>query len=220
MPTTFQRCPPPVAALAGEILAEHESHKLTLDAKVKIDFVFAFSELNDQGIETKPALSKGGVKCNGICRKIPLKDRALDRGDVEISLDGRWWGEAGAAECRALLDHELHHIEVKTDENGICRDDLQRPIIKLRKHDYEFGWFTIIAARHGKASGEVQQARTMMEKAGQYYWPDLFEPPTGLRSPSTSVELVRAIDAVTMERDFAAEAIVKKAIANRKRRAA
>jgi hypothetical protein len=191
---TFQRCPPAIKAMADEILREHESHQQVVSAKVEIDYVFAFADVNDAGVTINNALTHHGSRALGICKKIALKERVLGRGDVEIALDGRWWQEASEAECRAVLDHELHHIEVKVDLNGVCRDDIGRPLIKLRKHDYDVGWFNIIAQRHGTASIEAKQAKQIMDEMGQYYWPELFEASTGLRSPSTPAELVRAID--------------------------
>lgn len=171
---TFQRCPQTVNDMANEILCEFETHKPLLDARVTIDFVFAFADIDEQ--TNQPignALSKNGVKAIGLCRKIALKDRAMGRADAEISLDGQWWEQASDAERRALLDHELHHIATKTDKRGLVKDDLGRPVLQLRKHDYEFGWFKAIAARHGRASIERQQAAEMMCDAGQYFWPGI-----------------------------------------------
>ena len=159
--------------MANGILVEYETHKPLLDARVKIDFVFAFSDKDDNGNPTNNALSKNGVKALGIARKIPLKDRVLGRGDAEIALDGDWWEGASAEAQSALLDHELHHLSIKIDKRGLVRDDIGRPIIVLRKHDYEFGWFNIIAERHGKHSQECIYAHAIMDQAGQYYWPYL-----------------------------------------------
>lgn len=171
---TFQRCPKEVNELALQILCEFETHKPLLDARVTIDFVFAFADIDEQTQEPiGNALSKNGVKALGLCRKIALKDRAMGRADAEISLDGQWWEQASDAERRALLDHELHHIATKTDKRGLVKDDLGRPVIQLRKHDYEFGWFKCVAARHGRASIERQQAAEMMCDAGQYFWPEI-----------------------------------------------
>lgn len=170
----FQRCPKEVNALAAEILCEFETHQPLLDARVNIDYVFAFADVDETtGQPTGNALSHNGCKALGICRKIALKDRALGRADAEISLDGDWWNEANEKERRALLDHELHHIMVKMDKRGLVRDDLGRPVIVLRKHDYEFGWFKCIAARHEDRSMERMQATQMMSDAGQYFWPAL-----------------------------------------------
>jgi hypothetical protein len=173
MPTTYERCPKAVSDLAREILCEFETHKPLLDAKAKIDFVFAYPELDEKTDEPiAPALKKNGHAMLGIARKVSLKDRALGRGDAEIALDAHWWDNAKDKEKAALLDHELHHFAVKTDAGGnYVFDDLERPVIQIRKHDHEFGWFMIIAKRHGEASPECIQAAKMFDQAGQLYWP-------------------------------------------------
>lgn len=168
----FQKCPNEIRELANEILCEFETHQPLLDAKVTIDFVFAYADEDDAGNKTNRALTKNGVRALGICRKIPTKDRALGRADAEIALDGDWWAEANEAERRALLDHELYHIAIRIDKRGLVRDDLGRPALQLRKHDYEFGWFREVAARHGMFSQERKQAADMLEESGQYFWPD------------------------------------------------
>jgi len=163
--------------MANGILVEFDSHNPLLDARVKIDFVFAYADRDEKtGAPINDALTKNGCKALGVCRKIPLKDRALGRGDAEISIDGDWWKEdASPEEQAALLDHELHHIEVKIDNRGPVRDYLGRPVLRLRKHDHEFGWFTVIAARHGPNSQERIQAKAIMDMHGQFYWPDLVQ---------------------------------------------
>jgi hypothetical protein len=184
--STFKRCPDEVNQMANQILCEFDTHRPLLDARVTVDYVFAFADIDEQTQEpVGNALSKNGVRALGLCRKIALKDRALGRADAEISIDGQWWEDATDAERRALLDHELHHIAVKTDKRGLVRDDLGRPVIQLRKHDYEFGWFKVIAARHGRASQERQQAGEMMLDAGQYFWPHI-APPKLVESPAAA----------------------------------
>ena len=170
---TYQKCPLSVAKMADEILAAYESHQFTVAAKVAIDFVFAFAKRDDAGERIGDALSLHGQRALGICRKIGLKDRALGRGDAEIALDGDWWATAPEAEQRALLDHELHHIAVKIDKRGIVTDDLGRPVIGMRKHDIQVGFFNVIAERHGEHSQERIQAKSIRESFGQYYWPEM-----------------------------------------------
>jgi len=172
---TFQKCDQSVREMANTILCQYDTYEPLLDAKVTIDFVFAFADEDDAGNKVGNALSKNGCKALGICRKLPLKDRAMGRADAEISLDGDWWNKACEEEQHALLDHELYHIVVKVDKRGIVRDDLQRPVLQMRKHDHEFGWFKEIAARHGLFSQERQQAKDMMDDFGQYYWPEFLK---------------------------------------------
>ncbi len=168
MPRTFQRCDSTVSELAVEILCEYESHKPLLDAKVRIDYVFAY---NDSG----HALTHGGYAALGLARKIGLKDRALGRGDAEIALDGEWWKNAKESKRRALLDHELHHLSVQIENGAFKRDDLGRPMLELRKHDHQFGWFNIIAERHGASSIERIAAKSLWDEDGQLYFPDIFK---------------------------------------------
>lgn len=163
-----------VRKLANEILAKHETHKPVLDAKVKLDLVFAYADQDEDGNPTGYALVSHGFRVFGVTKKIALKDRSMGRGDAEIVLDGDYWEEAKEAEKRALLDHELHHIEVKKDEdNVVLKDDLGRPLIRLRKHDVEVGWFKVVAERNGAHSLERVQAEALMTDSGQYFWPDV-----------------------------------------------
>lgn len=148
--STFQRCPQEVVDLANAILTEFDSHKPLLDARVKIDFVFAYPRYDDHGNAVGDALRLHGTKAAGIARILPLKQRAMGRGDCEVSLDGEWWRTASEKEQRALLDHELHHFKVRQETNGrVIQDDLGRPRLQMRPHDYDFGWFAIVAERHG-----------------------------------------------------------------------
>lgn len=171
---TFQKCPQAVLDLANELLCEFESHKPILTSRARIDYVFAFCDRDDHGQPKNHAIMHRGNRALGVCRKIKLKDRVLGRADAEITLDGDWWQLASVAEQRALLDHELHHICVETDSNGkAITDDFSRPKITMRRHDYEIGWFAVIAERHGAASQECVQAAMMLDKAGQFFWPSL-----------------------------------------------
>lgn len=171
---TFQRADKSVEELAKELIEKYETHKPLAVVEVAIDYVFAFGDVDDNGKQLNDALTKNGLKCLGIARKLPLKDRAMGRGDAEISLDGDWWKIATEDQQAALLDHELHHIAVKSDKAGnVQYDDLNRPQIKLRKHDVEVGWFKCIAERHGSASQERIQAKAIMDFQGQYYWPGI-----------------------------------------------
>lgn len=171
---TFQKCPQKINDLANEILCRFETHKLLLDAKVRIDFVFAYGDRDeDTGALQNDALRKNGVRALAIARKLPLKDRVMGRGDAEVAIDADHWADLGREQQEALLDHELHHLSIKVDKRGLVRDDIGRPIIKLRQHDHEFGWFKIIAERHGFSSVECEQARKMFDEAGQAYFPAL-----------------------------------------------
>lgn len=172
--STFQKCPADVKDLAADVLTSFDSYKPLLDAKVKVDYLFAFSDENEDGEPTGPAIMHHGLPSLGVARVVSLKDRVKGMGDCEVLLDGNWWEDAPEDKRRALLDHELHHFLPKLDKGGVqITDDFGRPKLAIRKHDYEFGWFTVVAERNGAASLERLQAAKIAEEAGQFYWPSL-----------------------------------------------
>lgn len=180
--------------MANDLINEFADHTALVTARVRIDLAFAFCDRDEGGLAKNYALTKNGVRCLGIARIIGPKDRAMGRGDAEICIDGDHWETIPDADRRALLDHELHHLTPKLDQSGGFKlDDMHRPMIRMRKHDYEFGWFTIIAMRHRDASPERQQAKMMMDESGQF----LFGPIMGIPQLETADD-IRAHVAETM----------------------
>jgi len=170
---TFKKCPQEIHGIANNILTQFESHKLLLDCRARVDLVFAYADRDDETNEKlNDAIKHQGVKALGVARILGLKDRAMGRGDAEIVLDGDWWSETASEEQqRAVLDHELHHLAPKLTKGQFTHDALGRPKLKMRKHDVQFGWFAVIAERHGKNSIEQMQAESLMDTLGQYFWP-------------------------------------------------
>jgi hypothetical protein len=173
----IEKAPKAIKDFALDILSQYETHKPILDAKVNIEFLFAYGERHPEtDALISDAITKHGFRCDGICRKTNAEERAAGRGDAVIMLDADWWEKADEAEQKALLDHELHHIDVCTDEEGkVIKDKGGRPRLRMRKHDVEIGWFKIIAERNGQMSGECRQAKVIMDHSGQAYWPYMFE---------------------------------------------
>lgn len=165
----FKRCPSSVEHLAIQLFNKYDENAAL--SNIKIDYLFAYGDRDDVTLAlTSHAIVKNGRVVQGQCRKTSLKERALGHGDAEVMLDGDWWETANPDQQAALLDHELHHIVV-TEKT----DDCERPIIKLRDHDFEVGWFRVIAERHGRNSGECAQAAKVMVEHGQAFWPDIVD---------------------------------------------
>lgn len=173
----IEKAPKAIKDFALAILTQYETYKPVLEAKVNIEVMFAFGERHPEtDALVSDAITHHGFRALGKCRKTSLEERAAGRGDAVITLDADWWEEADESKQRALLDHELHHIDVCTDEDGkVIKDSCGRPRLKMRKHDVEVGWFKITAERNGKNSVECIQAKSIMDHSGQAYWPDMFE---------------------------------------------
>jgi Putative phage metallopeptidase len=72
-------------------------------------------------------------------------------------VDGDKCDEWQDAELLALMDHELTHVKLVIDEQGaLVRDDVNRPKLKLRKHDWQNGGFYSVAKKHKDMARDVQ----------------------------------------------------------------
>jgi len=157
-----------------EIIRERrETHYKHLD-EAGVTFSVLMVEKNGSG----PAISSGGYPALAQVRKQSQQARASGGADVLLEIDAKRWAEMDGNQQIALIDHELHHLETVRDDdeaNGFKLDPQGRPVIKMRKHDYQFGWFSAIAERHGLNSPEVTQARMMWDEDGQRLFPFLEE---------------------------------------------
>ena len=171
---TYSKCGREVLDLASDILTEYPDYKPLLDAHVQIDYLFAYPPYDEHDQPIGPAIRHHGRTVRGLARVVGLKDRAAGRGDAEILLDGHYWEhDTTTPQKKALLDHELHYLVLARDKFDIAkRDDLHRPMLTLRPHDAEFGWFALIAERHGVESLERIQAAKLVDAFGQYFFPD------------------------------------------------
>lgn len=165
----FEKAPDDVKERAEALIEKFHPDLHAQD--VEIAYVFAHGKRDKDGALVGAALRLHGNQCSGIARILGGKDRALRKVDVEISLDADRWPSMPDKQKDALLDHELQHFEVKRNGKGeVVYDEYDRPRIGLRKHDYDFGWFTCIAIRHGADSFECQQAALIFNENGQFYF--------------------------------------------------
>lgn len=152
--------------------------------KVSIDLLFASPKPDSDG-EIDPEsypVKLNGYPCAAVVKVNAYKLRVLNHADAEITIDKQQWEELSEPERDALIDHELEHLEIKRDKDGgVLRDDLDRPKIRLRKHDHQYGWFNAVARRHGEASFEVKQYKVLLESKRQM-WLSFDDDQDGLKS--------------------------------------
>jgi hypothetical protein len=177
----YENAPPEVGEIISRMLFKY--HGPLEQAGTRIDIVFAKACTDDNGDTKGPALKLHGYPCGAIARVISLKDRSKGMGDVEISVDGDQWDTWSEEEKEALIDHELEHFELRVKDGAVVRDDLDRPKIRMKKHDHQFGWFDAIARRHGPASFEVQQFRAFSD-ANRQTWLSFMEGGVGVAGKS------------------------------------
>lgn len=147
MPTTFSECSSDVTDMANVLMRKY--YPDLLDSDVSIAYLFAE---NKDGV----ALKLHGYPCAGTVKINSYANRVEGMTDATIKLDKQWWDDHSQDEQLALLDHELCHLLVGTDDEGATiTDDLGRPKLKMRMHDWEHGGFIQVAKRHGTAAAEI-----------------------------------------------------------------
>ena len=148
--------------------------------------------------EEGPAIKVRGCEAAGCIRITKLMERTLGLGDAVMILDGERLDAWSSKRLQAVIDHELRHLMLaKNKKTGqIQRDDEGRPKLRIRPHDFEFGWFARTAELYGEESYEVSQAREIVAAS----WVQLLLPgleidpdPTGLAAYSGTPELKKGL---------------------------
>lgn len=160
MPTTYSKAKPPILDLLADAIARY--HGPLKEAEVTVGVLCAWP-----GPDDEHPVKLHGYPCLATIRVTPYRQRVHGIEDAVITLDGPAWAQKTEAEQLAILDHELQHLELVRDRDGILKaDDQGRPKLKLRLHDWQLGGFEVIAQRHGQAAAEVQAFRAERD---QYY---------------------------------------------------
>ena len=156
--------PGEVRAVLEDVLAEY--HPELAEAGVTINLLFANSTGNG------PAVKLHGYPCAAVVKINGLKARVEGVMDATITIDGDAWPDWSTGQRKALIDHELYHLELAHDaKTGNYKyDDAGRPKLKMRNHDWQMGGFDAIARRHGQAAFEVQAVRVLATERGQMFW--------------------------------------------------
>jgi len=160
--STYTKAPKEVTDLVDQTMKQCHGPKHEAGVRVKVLMAHPNVDQNDE--PTGPAILAGGYKALAKIKILSLPNRVAYGFDAEMQLDSDHWDESSDEERVAVLDHELTHLELAVDDKGgVKRDDAGRPKLRMRKHDYAFGWFSTVAHRHGESSLEVRQARALLD---------------------------------------------------------
>jgi hypothetical protein len=176
----YEAAPGEVRVVCDQMLEKY--HGELHDAEVTIDLLFASPKADDGDINPEShAIKHHGYPAMAVVKVNAYKLRVQSHADAEMIIDKQRWEELSDEQREALIDHELEHLELKTDKDGnLLRDDLDRPKLRTRLHDHQYGWFNSVARRHGKASLEVQQFNHLLEQQKQMWLTfDAEEPENG-----------------------------------------
>jgi hypothetical protein len=206
MSKVYDRCPQEVHDRVRRLVELHHSELLTHG--VTFDLMFVGRDAEDEGIT--PVLSCRGVAALAVASIVSAKQRAKGCADVEILIDRDRFNDCTDDQKNALLDHEINHFELVRDKQGAVKYDAElRPNVKIRPHDYDFGWFEVVARRWGRASFEVQQAKVMWDESNQSLFPfvtDATVQPVALPIPTNAQPIPQPASAPETPADAGAPA--------------
>lgn len=161
----YEKCSNNVRSLLGEIVDSH--YPELADAKVTIDLLFVFDDSEKVTVPPKAALKHHGWPALAVVSITKLKDRVRGCKDALIVIDGDRWESLTQAERRALLDHELCHLQLQIRGGELLKDSAGRPKLKIRPHDFEIGGFHTVINRYQESALELQALATAAEVHGQ-----------------------------------------------------
>jgi hypothetical protein len=178
--TTYEAGNKAIAALVQHALEKYhpELHK----EGVTVDCIIVRKTTGkDDATEDVHALKRAGYPLDAKIGVTSLQDRARGIADAKLMIDGFEWNKATDRQRLGLIDHELEHltlVEHKPTEKDpaiyFLKDDLGRPKLKVRPHDWELAGFQTVAIRHGEHSHEAIQFANFRTEYAQL---NLFGPP-------------------------------------------
>lgn len=166
----FERAKADVDAIVGKIM--HKYHPELKEAGVTVDVLMASATTNQAGESSGPPLKKNGYPCAALIKVTSLPDRCAGLADAMLKIDADQWKALTDAQRAALVDHELTHLELKKDGNGVTKtDDLDRPKLMIKRHDVEIGWFHDVVRRHERDAPEYQSFDALTRSVAQMQLP-------------------------------------------------
>lgn len=139
----YRKADPSVENLLDKVIGEHHPH--LAESGLTVDLLMAYGTVKNPLHPVK----HHGYPALAVIRIMSAKDRAKGLSDCEITIDGEWWKKAPIENRKAVLDHELTHLQSDGE------DDEGRLRLCIRRHDIQLGLFTEVAQRHGIHSLEM-----------------------------------------------------------------
>lgn len=144
---TFSKADKDIVDLVSSAMREY--HRPLAEAGVRVDALMAHAARDSETGEPKgPAIRLHGYPCYATIRITSQKERVAGLGDAMLTLDGDRWSDLTAEQQRALLDHELAHLVLVTEDGMPQTDDCFRPKLRSRPHDAQLGIFWDVVERH------------------------------------------------------------------------
>lgn len=137
-------------------------HPKLSEAGVTLDILFAANPAGG-------AVKHNGHRCAAKIKKTSLEDRVAGKSDAVLIIDAERWKRSSSRERTALMDHELTHLQLSFMPRTtiVNRDDIGRPVLRLRKDDWCLTGFGEVVQRHGVNAVEGQMVAVVKRRLEQ-----------------------------------------------------
>lgn len=165
MAKTFSQAGKETTDLVATVLTKYHGHLAERNMQIGVLFV------SDEA-DTGAVLKHNGYPAAAVVKINSYRDRVEGKPDATITIDEDHWQSLSGEERTALIDHELYHLELATDKDGAPKfDDLGRPKLRIRLHDWQLGGFDAVVKRHGTNAPEQQHFQQVAESRKQLLIP-------------------------------------------------
>jgi hypothetical protein len=159
---TFTDAGQPIYRLMQSVMDEHHGSLTTAAVKVKVIIVRDF----DRDDNPKTSLKFAGRSATALIHKVQRKRRVYVSHDVEIEIDGMIFDSLTEIKRKALFDHELSHVTIVTDQNGMTMtDDDGHAKLKLIPDDFVVTGFLAVVRHYGEDAIEYGSIKSCLDAA-------------------------------------------------------
>lgn len=153
MATIYEKCDEDAPQSKAIAAMMHKYHVDLEKAGVTVECLLA---TNPDGSPVK----HHGWPCYAKIKIMSLEQRVAGSADARMVIDLDRWSDLHENQRNALVDHELEHLELVLDKlKKPKRDDIDRPKLRIKPHDYELTGFDSVIRRHEDAAIEVANYR-------------------------------------------------------------
>lgn len=176
MSKIYEKADADVMAILDDVMQEYHPELASLDLAIGVTMVTP--NINEKGEPTGPAITLHGAPAAACIKLVKIKDRIHNGLDAAIDIDKERWENYSDGERRALLDHELTHLVIVRDGDGVMKthDDM-RPKLAMRPDDFTLTGFHEVIERHGTDAIEFQSIKTVSKRWEQqlFAWGETLE---------------------------------------------
>jgi hypothetical protein len=150
-----------------ETLLNTERYYILKSYDIHIQLFYKYGKKDKDGYLKTPALQKNGKAIYAQTKIVSAFNRITDETDVKIILNKDIWDDLSEQEKTAVLDDQLHYIQIKEDKDGepiMISEDSDKVQLKLRKPDFYCEGFLDILNIYQKHYIPWQEAQSIVEK--------------------------------------------------------